>query len=717
MQSSCQIDHESVRDDHRSTSDADHQLTRVLSYFQDHSPSPHDKLLRPSSSSWPSSSTTLGEASSTVAPVSTTCDLLSSPYSPTGTRRGSYTSYHGNSLGRAYTPRDDSIPYTERAKRERAKRALEEVQEGSSLLTVPFEAEFLGETGDATSVEVVRSWRYQSRDGGKRGRLTIPSVISERLYHAIDEHLPHVARDETLRRALVYLELVALPDDRSGYLPFHQQAVAHIRQIPSQADRGEARVYQLATRLKETLKRDTGENLPLEIVDHRRGRNCTQIRDLSLPTPVERAFEAERGKLFLQEGRINLQTWARDRLEYRRRRRQNARKKANRTASRRGVPDRVRQLQRRLNSLKVQRFARLIKPAKPKLSQLARERAGSSSGRGIPYRNQLRVISDRLVPLYKFTNRTLRLTPAGPSLASLPTEMRRAVFDDYLEVDMSSAQLALAASLWGDLEDLRDFLSSPAGTTGPDNRQSQDSRQTQPGNANWVAVGRDWWHELTGWLSQELPALRYIPERDFERVKSVLKGFTYGLFFGMQKSNLITLGTPYAASTDRERYHESVAMMTTLFLGQHSKPNETVTKIGEALFHHPLVDQLLEKRDKMLSQIEEHGGITDCFGRFIETTEERGAESVLAEYMQNAELRVMLPVGEAVLEDGELRFGLWQHDGVTIAPRRREPWAYRDAYQKACEALQKGCNKLSAQLGVPDIETDLTVDYGSEFLK
>jgi hypothetical protein len=107
--------------------------------------------------------------------------------------------------------------------------------------------------------------------------------------------------------------------------------------------------------------------------------------------------------------------------------------------------------------------------------------------------------------------------------------------------------------------------------------------------------------------------------------------------------------------------------------------------------------------------------MTDCFGRRIETTGDRSPKSVLAEYMQNAELRVMLPVGEKVLEDPELKFGIWQHDGVTIAPKRRRPRAYRKAVHRAREALQKGCTYLEA-LGVDPIETELTVDYGSDFL-
>lgn len=704
-----------MHDDHRSPlSDTGHSTEDVSRWQLPASLHPAN-LLRPASNT---DSDLLNpdpeDTSHPVIPVSTT---RTSPPSSTKTRYGTHSSNETCSLGRAYTPHGTSLWYSERTKHERARRALEEAQEGITRLISTFETEFLPEMSSVASVRVVRLWQYRSRDGGIKGRLTIPDLISEDLYLAIDNHLPHVARDETLRRALVYLGLVARPDDRSGYLPFHQEAVAHIRQAPSLASRGEAKVYQLAVRLQDTLREGADAAPPFEIVDHGKGRNCTQIRNLSLPAPVERAFEAERGQVFIEGDAANLQTWTLDRSGHRRERRQNARQKADRTARLRDVPDRVQNLQRRLNQLPKQRFTRLVKRAKSELAGLARQRKSSTDGHGIPYQSQLRTIADRPKPLYKFTSRTLRLTPAGPSLASLPTEMRRAVFDDYLEVDMSSAQLSLAASSWGDLENLRDFLSSPADTAGLDARQSQGPKQPQSVDADWKSIDRDWWHELTGWLSRELPAHRYNPEQDFEQVKSVLKGFTYGLFFGMKKQNLRTLGTPYADSTDRAEYLESARMMVRLFLGNRSEPKEAVSKIGDALFRHPLVGQLLRKREEILSRIDTQGGIEDCFGRCIETSDERDAKSVLAEYMQNAELRVMLPVGEAVLEDDELRFGLWQHDGVTIKPRRHKPKKYRNTYEKACEALQKGCSALSTQLGVAPIETDLTVDYGSEFLE
>lgn len=558
----------------------------------------------------------------------------------------------------------------------------------------------MDDLGGFPDVKVVRSWKYKSLSGAGK-RLSIPDFVTERLYEAIEQHLPRVAAETVLRRALVYLKYAAVLDPRSGHLPFHEKAVARIRQAPSLASRHEARVYDLAERFKGALEKDLEES-PwasglVRIIPHQYGSNCVQIASFNLPAPVEKAFAEERKRIFLLDTpTYNLQTGSKDRPEDRQKRREKRRRKAETTGKRLGVPGRLRKLQRNLHDLPQKRFTSKCKAAREELAELVKKRAQKREGANrTPYMSQLRAIADVPVPLYKFTKSTLRLTPAGPSLAALPKKMRQAVFDDYLEVDMSSAQLALAASLWGGLKSLRGFL-----------------RACKKEN------GKSWWAELIGWLRRKLPAPKYKPEKHFGAVKGVLKGFTYGLFYGMELRSLRRLGNPHDPNTDADRYYRSIREMNRLFLPgmEHPRPREYVKKVGDTLFEHPLVRKLLTRRQKMLSKIEAQGGIDDCFGRDVSTTGERGPKSVLAEYMQNAELRVMLPVGETVLESDDLKFGLWQHDGVTMAPRRKEPWAYRKAVQKARAGLQKGCEALEQAMGIPPIETELTVDYGEEYL-
>jgi hypothetical protein len=483
--------------------------------------------------------------------------------------------------------------------------------------------------------------------------------------------------------------MIADRDPRSGYWPFHQEAVAYIRGIPSQARRGEARVYELAKQLKAAVEDDT--DATVHVISHRKGGSCVQIEPFTLPEPVETAFDEEDRSLGFEGTRINLRNGTQYRPEDRSAKRKKRRRRAERTADRHDVPERAQALQQALHDLPAQRFTKKFKAAQDDLRTLAQRWDRPDAEVSVnPYTAILRELETVVLPLYKFTGKTLRLTPAGPSLAALPEAMRQRVFDDYLEVDMASAQLALAASLWPDLGDLRTFLGDS--DTG-------------------------WWMELIDWLCRKFELPRTPSDDRFDLVKGMLKGFTYGLFYGMRVDNLRRLGTPHDPSTDKDDYYESIRTMNRLFLdGSWPKPRDGAARIGEVLFRHPLVEQLLDRREEMLAQIEAHGGITDCFGRSIETSENRDAKSVLAEHMQNAELKVMLPVGEMIVRDDELRFGLWQHDGVTFAPRRRKPWAYRQAVQKARDALQRGCKQLEEELGIPPIETRLTVDYGADYL-
>ena len=59
--------------------------------------------------------------------------------------------------------------------------------------------------------------------------------------------------------------------------------------------------------------------------------------------------------------------------------------------------------------------------------------------------------------MYTTKARTQRVVPHGSGLATAPTWVRRAVLADCVELDMSSAQLALVAALW-DVPRVRDFL-------------------------------------------------------------------------------------------------------------------------------------------------------------------------------------------------------------------------------------------------------------------
>lgn len=515
----------------------------------------------------------------------------------------------------------------------------------------------------------------------------MPRVTPE-LAAALRKHVPGEG-DEAVagRRALTYLALVAEPDPRSGYWPFHQEAAALCRGDRRLAIWQQARV--------EALLEALARHVPLAWVRAVPRRSCTQVMRLDLPPALQALLESEperRREMPPKARLVDPGTGRPPARDAGRQRRAEALEVA-RASVPEGAPEEVVALLHDLNALPTDRFTDCLTSAEDALFAMAREQY---DGRGyLSVDHALRAALAVRAPVYKMTERTLRLSPACSSAVTLRKALRRRTFPKALEIDMASAQLALAASLW-DVPAVRDFL-----------REARDQ-------------GKSWWDELIGHLRATFPGGAYRPSEHYGLVKGALKGTTYGIIFTMAIRNLRRFGNPdRMRPKERADYDALVNDLEGIF-------GADIERIGQAVLEHPLVSRLLEKRGKATQQIRRRKGARDCFGRWIPTSasgkegsgdenEGRPARSVLAEVMQNAELFVMLRVGRRVLDDPELQMLLWQHDGLTLRPRRRSrPSDYRCAVRKAREALEEGLRALEAQLDCPEIVTWLTVDYAPE---
>lgn len=295
------------------------------------------------------------------------------------------------------------------------------------------------------------------------------------------------------------------------------------------------------------------------------------------------------------------------------------------------------------------------------------------------------------LPVYTTTQRTQRTVPHGEGLATAPTWVRWAILDDCIEVDMSSAQLALVAALW-DVSTVRAFL-----------------------NADM-----SFWAELAAWLHTELPTGRYDSSRDFERLKRLLKVATYGICFGMTEQNVARWKSPWKLGpkekADRRRDRAFVARAFGV----------TATAVGKRLLAHPLVADLLDARERRMARVLEEGSLTDVFGRTYvlgamlgkkEVTE----RSALAAEAQAAEHFVMLRAAKPFVDEAarasaggprvypEAEILLWQADGFTIRARqkgREDRWV-----SEAGDGLQAGCRELERLLGCPTVHTHLDVKH------
>lgn len=299
------------------------------------------------------------------------------------------------------------------------------------------------------------------------------------------------------------------------------------------------------------------------------------------------------------------------------------------------------------------------------------------------------------LPVYTTKQRTQRIVPHGEGLATAPTWVRHAVLSDCIEVDMSSAQLALVAALW-DVPSVRRFL----------------------------AEGQSFWQEVAAWLHTELPSGKYTPERDFDRLKGLLKVATYGICFGMTEKNVARWKSPWRLGPKEKAERQSDRAFIKRAFGA------AATQVGERLLGHPLVADLLGARERRLSVVREAGALTDVFGRTYVLGTQVGKKEVtersaLAAEAQAAEHFVMLRAAQPFIDEAaraaaastttrpvqvEAKILLWQADGFSVHVRQKgrdAPWV-----DKADAGLQAGCRELEKRLSCPTVHTRLEVKHG-----
>ncbi|MCS4139578.1 hypothetical protein GGQ13_003033 [Salinibacter ruber] len=135
----------------------------------------------------------------------------------------------------------------------------------------------------------------------------------------------------------------------------------------------------------------------------------------------------------------------------------------------------------------------------------------------------------------------------------------------------------------------------------------------------------------------------------------------------------------------------------------------------EPLLSHPLMEELLQTRDKLEAVITERGGLKDATGRFIplsawdETKDQENRwRGCMAYVNASYEQEIMAPIFRQGFDertrDGKTRFRVWlyQADGATVR-------VHRDyAHSPQIERLQSAVAERAEELGVP---TELEVDH------
>jgi hypothetical protein len=223
----------------------------------------------------------------------------------------------------------------------------------------------------------------------------------------------------------------------------------------------------------------------------------------------------------------------------------------------------------------------------------------------------LRAIKEEPVPIYGFSNKTVRLKALNPSLQTIDGDLRHILTREWIELDLSSAQLAIAGRDWG-LSEVVGFLSA----------------------------GKSIWEDLASFLNLPMKV-----------VKPALKKGLYAAVYGALVDNIPGIIKDKAEAEDFQFPEEKAKQFT----------------------EHSLVKELLKAREVQLNQIRKQGGKRDCYDRWIDysgVSKRFPERSVLARLNQAREMWLLEPVLRLAekQDEGEQAWevALLQHDGFSI---------------------------------------------------
>jgi hypothetical protein len=250
----------------------------------------------------------------------------------------------------------------------------------------------------------------------------------------------------------------------------------------------------------------------------------------------------------------------------------------------------------------------------------------------------LQAIEEQPIPIYGFSGNTVRLTALNPSLQTIDGDLRHILTEGWIELDLSSAQLAIAGKDWG-VQKVVDFLSE----------------------------GKSIWKDLSSFLS--LPM----------RAKPALKKGLYSAVYGALENNILWF------ILEKAQY-EGVDV-----------PKERAKQFTE----HPLVQELLEAREEQLDRIREDGGAENCYEQWIDydgIEKKKPQRSILAQLNQAREMWLLEPVLRRAEEQDEgaknWDVTLLQHDGFSIK-------VHNGQGKQVVETLQNAVAELAEHHGYP----------------
>jgi hypothetical protein len=246
------------------------------------------------------------------------------------------------------------------------------------------------------------------------------------------------------------------------------------------------------------------------------------------------------------------------------------------------------------------------------------------------YLQVLRNINAQHKPFYRFSanGRTDRIFGWNRSALDLPSDVRRVLFDGYHNIDLKSAHLCIAASLWG--------------------AELAERRLRDPEYSVWDDLMQHYTPIIQDATGDSEPS-----QSLYSAVKGCLKPAVYSTVYGMPEPNV------KGKLTERMRD----------VLGE-----DAGSDAGDYFGRHDLMRSLFDARKEQLEQIQRTGGMRAADGRWINLNPSHNnpAASVLATVAQSYEQALMRVLVEYEQETtSRFRVCLWLHDGAYVQMRSR----------------------------------------------
>jgi hypothetical protein len=308
-------------------------------------------------------------------------------------------------------------------------------------------------------------------------------------------------------------------------------------------------------------------------------------------------------------------------------------RKTERALAERIVPDctHAEFIQRYLNQLPRNRFTKIINKNYQKAFSFAVQ-----SLQGEKLQRELRILRRILLqpqPFYSASSNgnTARLFTKG-HIPDLKREVRKVLTHEWQDADLRCSQLSICAAHWN-IKSIVSFLED----------------------------GENVWDYLFSFFD--------LPKDALPTAKTIFKKALYSICYGMEEYRLSWCINECSGWTGLGRI------------------------IAARFLEIPFIRELLLARAIELFIVKLDRGAEDCYGKWIQVTDEVQPRDILAQIAQSWEMKLIFPAFEMAAKTEDFKIMLFQYDGFSVFFRR---------YEDACRRNIKAAIDANAQkLGIP----------------